>query len=321
MSGLKFLRFTVSHGSRAVWRGEACGLKEFLTMDIRIGNPTPLRIDLVEDQDGHIVHTHIEEMTETQTEEQPKPAEQPQNTPPRVDPMPVFKMPVLSAQERQVVYKDIVKMSRKSTDFVVLITLASIIASVGLVQNSMAALIGSMIVAPLMAPILALSMALIKGNMRLMQRAASTAAIGIAAAIGVGVVTSLLTGAPPTEAMTNRTEPNVLDMVLAIATAAAGAYITARKQNAGAAPGVAIAISLVPPLGVVGYGLATLQFALASGALLLFLTNMAAAVVVSAAVFWLLGFRPVRQGQRYRSRRGLVAGMTSVLTVMAVLLL
>jgi uncharacterized hydrophobic protein (TIGR00271 family) len=291
-------------------------------MDIRIGNPTPLRINLVEDQDGHIVHTHIEEMTQTQTEEtQSKPAEQPQNTPPRVDPMPVFKMPVLSAQERQTVYKDIVKMSRKSTDFVVLITLASVIASVGLVQNSMAALIGSMIVAPLMAPILALSMALIKGNMRLMQRAASTAAIGIVAAIGVGVVTSLLTGAPPTEAMTSRTEPNVLDMVLAIATAAAGAYITARKQNAGAAPGVAIAISLVPPLGVVGYGLATLQFALASGALLLFLTNMAAAVVVSAAVFWLLGFRPVRQEQRYRSRRGLVAGMTSVLTVMAVLLL
>jgi uncharacterized membrane protein len=96
--------------------------------------------------------------------------------------------------------------------------------------------------------------------------------------------------------------------VVALASGAAGAYAVSRKDVSAALPGVAIAAALVPPLGVIGIGLAMQRAEVAGGGLLLFSTNLVAIILAGAINFLLLGFRPARgvREREIRLRRGLV---------------
>ncbi len=114
-----------------------------------------------------------------------------------------------------------------------------------------------------------------------------------------------------------RTTPNLLDLLVALASGAAGAYAVSRKDVSAALPGVAIAAALVPPLGVVGVGVAMHRVAVAGGGLLLFGTNLVGITLAGSINFLLLGFRPAR-GVRERERhlrRGLVISMLLFLAV------
>jgi len=114
-----------------------------------------------------------------------------------------------------------------------------------------------------------------------------------------------------------RTRPNLLDLVVALASGAAGAYAMSRKGVSAALPGVAIAAALVPPLGVVGTGLAISRVDVAAGGLLLFTTNLVAITLAGAVVFLFLGFRPTR-GVREREvqvRRALVISVLLLFVV------
>jgi heme/copper-type cytochrome/quinol oxidase subunit 2 len=91
--------------------------------------------------------------------------------------------------------------------------------------------------------------------------------------------------------ITGRTSPTILDLVIALATGAAGAYGLVRRDVASVLPGVAIAISLVPPLAVVGITLGEGASDLAMGALLLFLSNVVAILVAGVLVFTAAGYR------------------------------
>jgi uncharacterized protein DUF389 len=84
-------------------------------------------------------------------------------------------------------------------------------------------------------------------------------------------------------------------LLAALAAGAAGAYSLGRKSVAGAIPGVAMSLSLEPPLATAGYGLSTSQFWITGGAFLLFLTNLSAIVLSGVAVYLLLGMRPMRR--------------------------
>ncbi len=186
-----------------------------------------------------------------------------------------------------------------SIDFYVLIILASVIASLGLLQNSAAVIIGAMLVAPLMSPILAMSMAIVRGNLTVLATASEATAKGILMAIVVGVVVVLISPIDtPTSEILARTQPNVLDLMVALASGAAAGYAVSRTQVAAALPGVAIAAALVPPLCVVGYGIGTSELAYAGGALLLFTTNLVAIILSAAIVFLSLGFYPRGVGGR-----------------------
>jgi uncharacterized membrane protein len=116
-----------------------------------------------------------------------------------------------------------------------------------------------------------------------------------------------------------RTQPNVLDLMVALASGAAAGYAISRKEVAAALPGVAIAAALVPPLCVVGYGLGTSQLDIAGGSLLLFITNLIAIVLAAALTFLALGFQPPR-AERGELMRGLRVTIISLLIVSIVLL-
>jgi uncharacterized hydrophobic protein (TIGR00271 family) len=178
-------------------------------------------------------------------------------------------------------------------------------------------IIGAMLVAPLFTPILALSLAIVQGDIRLLRVAVEASIKGIALAVGVAWALAALSPLRPIGGeILGRVEPNLFDLAVALASGAAGAYAIARKDVAAALPGVAIAAALVPPLSVVGIGLAVFDPRIAGGSSLLFLTNLVAIVLAGAVTLLLLGFRPTERGERTeRLRLGLVASLVLLVVI------
>lgn len=227
-------------------------------------------------------------------------------------------MPTLEAEERSTVYREIREGARTGIDFFVMITLAAIIATLGLLLDSAAVIIGGMLVAPLMSPIIGIALSIALGNVRLLRDAAESAIKGVFLAVVVGLLVASIS---PLSAVTGeilaRTRPNLLDLVVALASGAAGAYAMSRKGVSAALPGVAIAAALVPPLGVVGTGLAIRRADVAAGGLLLFTTNLVAITLAGAVVFLFLGFRPARgvKEREIQVRRALVIAVVLLFVV------
>jgi uncharacterized membrane protein len=136
-------------------------------------------------------------------------------------------------------------------------------------------------------------------------------------AVGVAILISAIS---PLRSIGNeitaRTAPNLFDLAVALASGAAGAYAIARKDVAASLPGVAIAAALVPPLCVVGIGLAAADMQIAGGAGLLFITNLVAIVLAGSIALLLLRFRPAERGVRTeRLRRGLVVSLVLLVVI------
>jgi uncharacterized hydrophobic protein (TIGR00271 family) len=201
----------------------------------------------------------------------------------------------------------------------VLLTLAGLVATFGLFQDSVASIIGAMVIAPLGGAIMAISAALVTGRVRWQSMTIIEVLLSAAWVIGIGfavslVIPDMLELTPSLEA---RTEPGLLDLGVALAAGAAGAFVAVRRTGTDALPGVAIAVSLVPPLATVGVCLEMGRLDDAAGALLLFTTNLAAIVVVACIVFVLAGARPdpVRANERRRLRVGFAVAAIGLVLV------
>jgi uncharacterized hydrophobic protein (TIGR00271 family) len=202
-------------------------------------------------------------------------------------------VPTLTVQEQAEVYRTVRRGSRPSTDFFVMITLASAIASIGLLADSPAVIIGAMLVAPLMTAILGMGLSLVVGDMRFFLSAFGTTIRGVILAIITGsLVGFIVPGAATTQEMLSRGNPTVLDLGVALVSGAAAAYALSRKDVSAALAGVAIAAALAPPLTTIGISLRLTEWWTAGGALLLFSTNMISIVAAGGLTFFLLGFRP-----------------------------
>lgn len=226
-------------------------------------------------------------------------------------------LPTLDREQQVEVYKRVRRGARPDTDFFVMMGLSGVIATFGLLQGSSAVIIGAMLVAPLFTPILAFSLAIVQGDIRLVRLAVEAAIKGIVLAVGLAVI---LTALSPLRVVTNeiaiRTSPNLFDLAVALASGAAGAYALARKDVAAALPGVAIAAALVPPLGVIGIGLALGDSSITLGSLLLFTTNLIAIMLAGSITLILLGFRPAAGEEREaRLRLGLVSSIVLLVAI------
>jgi uncharacterized hydrophobic protein (TIGR00271 family) len=175
----------------------------------------------------------------------------------------------------------------KYSAFWVLLVLAAVIATAG-VADSTATVIGAMIVAPLMTPILGTAFALVMADRKRMIRSLSVVVGGALVVIAVGLAFGLLDplGAviEGNSQVSARVNPKLIDLVAALATGTVGAFALVRPDISDTLPGVAIAISLVPPLAVVGLCLEAGAYSRAAGALLLFLTNVTAIIFTATVV-------------------------------------
>lgn len=203
-------------------------------------------------------------------------------------------VPQLDREHRVKLVDRLRAQSRFDFDFLALISLSTLIAALGLAKNSGAIVIGAMLVAPLMTPLVAMGFALVQGNLKLLQNALKSVVLGFAVAVLIGLVTgAMLRLFSPefaiTSEMGDRGWPNVLDLVVALASGIAGAYAMGRPNLVSAIPGVAIAAALVPPIATSGLALAMGDPTLAGGAALLFFTNIVAIVLGTAITFWAVG--------------------------------
>jgi uncharacterized hydrophobic protein (TIGR00271 family) len=198
---------------------------------------------------------------------------------------------------------------RKLVNFFVLLLLATVIATYGVLSGSTATVIGAMIVAPLMGPIMATTAAVVMGSA---ERAWRSLALVIVGVISVILFSALLTAIIPgvvisftdNGEITSRIQPGLFALFTALGAGAAGAFIISRAEIADSMGGVAIAISLVPPLCVVGTALSQGELRAAGGALLLFLTNFFAILFAGGLVFLALGLGKVaREETQLRVRR------------------
>ncbi len=202
--------------------------------------------------------------------------------------------------------------------FTIMLTLSVVVAVMGLSLNSAAVVIGAMLLAPLMQPVLAagacLSMALFSKSLIALAKVVAATAWCIAIAY---LISLILPETDLTPEVLARTQPDIKDLVVALAAGAAGAYATVREDVSASLPGVAVAVALVPPLGSVGIALEAGQNSLAFGALLLYITNLNAIVFASIGVFVFTGFVPPRRLSDNLLRLTL-AGVTMVAAVIVV---
>lgn len=199
------------------------------------------------------------------------------------------------------------KNADPNLDFTVMIILSAGLATLGLLTNSVAVIIGAMLVAPLMAPISGFSTGMATGLLELTRRASFTMIQGVILAllisIGMGV---LLPIDSPTSEMLSRGSPGVLDAAVALVSGLVAAYASARKGIPAALAGVAIAAALMPPICTIGLGVALQHINMAIGATLLFLANITFIIASQYITFLWLGMRPDK------SREGVTANLTRV---------
>lgn len=223
-------------------------------------------------------------------------------------------LPDLSADDAHSLRLNVREEGRLTAGYALMCALSAGIATLGLLQSSVAVVIGAMLISPLMAPIAALGFGFASLDGKAIREAAKVVAIGAAIGIVTGV---LLTWLSPirnaTTEIIGRTQPTLLDLAIALLSGIAGGYATVR-QKGGTAIGVAIATALMPPLATVGYGLGVFRLDFAGGALLLFLTNLAAIAFSFAIIARLSGAaRPI--GRVELTPAHIIAGLAAFLAL------
>ncbi|MCX4776147.1 DUF389 domain-containing protein [Streptomyces sp. NBC_01264] len=171
--------------------------------------------------------------------------------------------------------------------------MAAVIAGAGVVGDSTATVIGAMIVAPLMTPILGSALALVLADREHLVRSALLVLGGAMAVVLIGMLLGRVVSPPDAFAsnsqVSSRISPRLIDLLAALATGTVGAFALVRTDISDTLPGVAIAISLVPPLAVTGLLITAHRYHDAGQSALLFATNVAAIVATGTVVFLAYG--------------------------------
>lgn len=232
-------------------------------------------------------------------------------------------IPSVTLERRAEVRGNLRESAQPDFEYFVLVVLSSMIATLGLLINSGAVIIGAMLVAPLMSPIIGLGLGSLIGDETLLKNSVSAVLRGALIAIVIAIILTWVNASLPFITLHNlpeevlaRTRPTPIDLLIALAGGLAAAFALAQPSLSAALPGVAIATALMPPLGTVGIGIAMGRWDVAGGALLLFVTNSVTIAFASMLVFWVLGFSPGqknKQGQHVPRTLALSAMVTMLM--------
>jgi len=220
----------------------------------------------------------------------------------------------LTQERRDEIVENIRTASSPGFDYFFLVILSSAIATLGLINDSPAVIIGAMLVAPLMSPILGIGLGSITADTSLARSAATALIRGAILSVILSALLTLsniyLPFVPslleiPGEVL-NRTQPTPNDLIIAMAGGLAAAYSLAQPHLSAALPGVAIATATMPPLSTIGVGIALGRWDIAGGATLLFMTNAITIAFAASLVFFVEGFVPKFQRAKGKLPRSLI---------------
>lgn len=226
--------------------------------------------------------------------------------------------PTLTQAERSELLWHAEKTAAPNIDYLMMALFSSGLATLGLVSNSVAVIIGAMLVAPLMTPLIAFATGLSTMDVNIARRAFITLTQGVLIALLVSVLLGAIFPQHVTGEMAARGNPSLADAGVALFSGLVAAYANARKDVPAALAGVAIAAALMPPVCTIGLGIAYGNPVLAWGATLLFLTNISWIIFGGTMTFVWLGMRATTPSMWDKVRIAmlwLLLGITMVFTL------
>jgi len=194
---------------------------------------------------------------------------------------------------------ELLEESTLDSSYLALIVGSCAIATFGLLSNSTAVIIGAMIVAPLMLPIRGLALGALQGNVALFRKATVSVVVGTLLAVAIAYFIGTLVRLPSFGSeILSRSRPTLLDLGIAVAAGAISGYAKVEPKISGSVAGTAIAVALMPPICVIGLGLAQANWWLSLGATLLYLTNLLGITLACMLTFLIAGYTSLKQAKR-----------------------
>jgi len=200
--------------------------------------------------------------------------------------------------EQKKTVEDLTEESSTSTDFYVLLAGSTIITSLGLLMDNSIIVIGGMLVAPLLFPILALGMGITTSSRPAIKR--SLAIIGksiFLVTIIAFFVAFLVNPAEPTSIMHFASQTTIGHFLIAFVSGIVASFAWVRQNINASLPGIAVSVSLLPPLATLGIGLSMFDKVITSGSLFLFIVNLLGIALAGVIVFTLFGFSGLQKVQ------------------------
>jgi len=207
--------------------------------------------------------------------------------------MSVFaRLRAIEEKDKSSVVRRLMEYGTPDFDYFYLIGLSVLMATFGLMLNSGAIVIGSMLIAPLMYPILGISLGLVMSNYKVLGRSLSTLVKSLAIGLALSVLGAFFFGEGEVSYVTaevlSLTVPSLLHLCVAIIAGAAVAYMMTKPEWNDTLPGVAISVALIPPLATVGIGIAALDPFIIKGASVILILNIVGIVATAMVIFLLM---------------------------------
>lgn len=174
---------------------------------------------------------------------------------------------------REEIYEKVSEMSELTKIYMILVGSSAFVASIGLINDDVAVIIGAMIITPLIGPSIGLSLANVMGNKKFAYKAIKTNLIGILIASIISIIVGIVFPInPQNPSIVLRTDVARGSFFLALASGLAGSLAVTSGLTS-AFVGVMIAVALLPPLAAFGLLIGSGNYVLALGAILLFSVN------------------------------------------------
>jgi len=174
--------------------------------------------------------------------------------------------------------------------------ISSVIATFALLIEDIPILIGAMLIAPFLTPPLIIGMSLIKGDLRLFRKGLIILFYGLAVGVIGATLIALITPIKEIgDEILVRSAPTLIQLLIAILAGGAAAFSFAHKKISAVLAGTFIALALVPPISIIGIGIAFWNWEIIGGALLLLAANLIGLTLAAVIIFFLLGFRPINR--------------------------
>lgn len=196
---------------------------------------------------------------------------------------------LIRESDKSAAVKKLISQSTPDSDFFLLIVLSVLMATFGIIIDNIAVVIGSMLIAPIMSSILSLSLGLAMVDYKLIVRSTYTivksTVFGVTAAV---VATLLFAGGEISQEIISLAEPSLIYFFIALIAGFAVSYTMVDPDLSETFVGFAITVALIPPLSIVGIGIATLDWVVISNSFLLFFINIMGIAISSLFNFKLM---------------------------------
>jgi len=208
----------------------------------------------------------------------------------------------ITKADRYRTVEELFERSKPNSSFYTLLILSTLIITSGLLLNNSTIVIGGMLLTPVLTPILLVGLGLSVGELRSMKEVGVLIGKSLLVILVSSFVIALVFGYPQdVYAFEDTARAALLYFIVAILSGVVGAFAWARKEILDILPGVAIAVSLVPPLSLVGIWVSALDLATARFYFSVFVLNFVGVLLGSLVVFSLLRFSQIRKEVREKS--------------------